>query len=139
MNTPPQVIAGGNINVSRFVKPSTAADMTVLQCGANEQAIGVAYEGNNSPPTPDLATSYAAIAGAPLRIYGPGDICQVVAGSGGVTRGGRVKSDADGKAVPIATTGTTIQQIAGWALETAAENELFRIMLHPYSERPALT
>lgn len=134
----PNFVAGGDIRICRFVKQSTSADYTVLEADANEQTIGISQEGTNDAPTSG-ASSLAAASGDPVAVYGLGDVCLLTIGSGGVTRGGRLKSDADGKGVAVATTGTTIQQIGARALESAAENELCRVQIVQYSERPALT
>ena len=139
-NTPPTLVAGGTIRTSRFVKLSSAADNTALEADANEEAIGVSYEGSNYPPLSDLvSTDNAAVEGQEFRVYGPGDVCQIVAGDA-VTRGQKLKSDADGRGVPIATSGTTLQRYGGFALESAAAaGERIRFMVLPGSVYPALS
>jgi hypothetical protein len=54
-------------------------------------------------------------------------------------RGNLLKSDADGKGVPIATTGTTIQQYGAMALESGKSGEKIRVFIMLGSERPAIT
>ncbi len=139
-NTPPTLVAGGTIRVSRFVKLSAAADDTGLEGGANDEVIGVAYEGSNYPPLSDLVTtSNAATVGQEFRLYGPGDVCQIVAGDA-VTRGAKLKSDSQGRGVPIASSGTTQQFYGGFALQSAtAAGELIRFLVHPGSVYPALS
>ncbi len=139
-NTPPRLVAGGDIRPCRFVKMSTAADDRGLECDANELPIGISYENGKYPPLNDLVTTNNhAAAGDPIGLYGDGDQCLLELGSGGATRGGRLKSDADGKGVAIATTGTTIQNYGAIALESGSEGEKIRVFILIGSERPALT
>lgn len=137
MKVDPQLIAGGDIRPARFIKLSTAADHTALEADANERIFGVAVDAFQDAPMPGGDTD-AAESGDAFRYYGVDDTCTVTVGSGGVTAGALLKSDADGKAVLAATTGTTTQWIAGEALEAASENELARIVVRSYPYRPAL-
>lgn len=139
-NTPPNLVAGGNIRPCRFVKLSGSYNHTALECDANEAPIGIAQEGSNYPPLSDLSlTVYAATSGQGLRIFGEGDVCLLEAGAE-ITRGARLKSDADGRGVPIASTGTAIQNIGAVALQSAAAaGEKIQVQVTFYSERPALT
>lgn len=132
-----QALAGGDINPSRFVKLSTAADYTLLEADANEQTVGASTDATRDAPVPNAST-LAAASGEPVHVKTIGSICLVTVGSGGVTRGALVKSDADGKAVLAATTGTTVQWVSGRALATCAEGELAPILLESYPYRPAL-
>ncbi len=136
-NTPPTLMAAGDILPSRFVK--LTADHKAQQAGDNERVIGIAQEGGNRPPLADLVTTIkAAENGQTFRLYGEGEVCLVEAGAA-IQPGDRLKSDANGRAVPIATTGTTIQNIGAVALEGAtAAGELVRCQVQIYSERPAL-
>lgn len=118
-NTPPLLIAGGDIYPSRFVMMDSSADRTGLQATANAVIIGVSMEGSNYPPLNDLVTTHkAAKEGDYFRLYGDGDYCLVEAGEA-FDRGTRLKADANGKAVAILTTGTTNQNIGAIALESS--------------------
>lgn len=134
-NVSPQLKAGGNILPHTFVKPSATADNTGLQCGANEQMLGISQEGLRDAPGLTGASSYAAIDGDTVKIYGLGDICLLKAGSGGYTRGDRLKSDATGGGVPIAGTGAN-QNVGAIALESAAAGELGRVQIILLSIEP---
>lgn len=139
-NTPPHLMANGNIRPSRFVKLDTSADKKVVEGTANAQIIGVSMEGTNYPPLNDLSiTAYAAEAGQYMQMYGDGDVCLLEAGDA-ITMGDRLKSDSAGRGVAIATSGTTIQQIGAVALQTAAAaGELILVQVATLrSERPAL-
>lgn len=63
----------------------------------------------------------------------PGGIYKVTAGTGGVTAGDKVASDATGQAVTFtdAGTGTAVKTIAGTAMSTAAAGELAEILFQP--------
>lgn len=130
-------IAGGTIRPSRFVKLSTAADHAVLEADANEQISGVSSDATQDAPIPG-ASGNAAESGDTLLVNQIGTIALVEVGSGGVTRGANVKSDADGKAILALTTGATMQWVGGQALASAAEGELAPILVHPFPHYPAL-
>jgi len=119
-NTPPNLLAGGTIRPSRFVKINTAADFSCLEGSANAEIIGVSMTGTNYPPLSDIvSTANAATVGQYIQIYGDGDVCLVEAGAA-ITRGDKLKSDSVGRAVSILTTGTVNQQVGAVALQSAA-------------------
>lgn len=137
-------VAQGNIGVSCFVKIDTTAatvahDNSVLQASTNDPIIGIAYEGSRQVPLSDVTNpNYAAIAGEPFRIYGDDDECQVIAGAT-ITAGQRLKSDSSGNAVPIATTGTTIQECGAIARESVLTGELCRVLVNIARILPAVS
>jgi hypothetical protein len=138
MPSDPNFIAGGDILPCRFVKLSDKH--TVVQGTDNAVVIGVAGPGAKIPPLNDLVSqNYHARAGDPVQVFGEGTECLLEAG-GTFAAGTRLKSDANGRGVAIATTGTTIQQIGAIALASAsAAGELVRCLVQIYSERPALS
>lgn len=139
-NTPPFLKAGGDIYPCRFVKLSAAADHTGLQAGDNEASIGVSMEGSNYPPLSDLvSTTKAAEDGEYFRLFGDGDQCLLEIGLA-VTRGQRLKPDANGRGVPVATTGTTLQNVGAVALAsgTASGEKIPVQVLCMRDTRPAL-
>lgn len=137
----PHLIAAGNIYPSRFVKIDTTAGASHkgLQADANAKTIGISHPGTYLAPLSDYAPAgYHAIAGLPIGLFGDTDVCLLEAGDT-IVQGDRLKSDANGKGVPIATSGTTIQQVGAVALESGAAGELIRVQVVRYSERPALS
>lgn len=133
----PHLIVGGNIRKARFIKLSTAADHTCLEADANERVFGVSVDAAQDAPMPG-ASENAGEATDAMRYYGVGEEATVEIGSGGCAAGTLGKSDADGKAVAAATTGTTLQWIACEFLETAVEGELARVVIRSYPFRPAI-
>lgn len=135
-NTPHNFRASGTIRPCRFIKISGNDDCA--ECDANDRPIGITYQDGKYPPLNDLVTTNNhAEDNDPVRSYGIGDICLLELG-GTVTAGDRLKSDADGKGVAIATTGTTIQQFGAVALEGGSSGEKRRVQIVLGSERPAL-
>jgi len=135
--TPPRLVAGGNVYPARFLKMSTVADDRCLQADANAQLIGISYpEGKYSPLSDLVTTNYHAVAGDSVGLYGDGEQCLLELG-GTVTRGGRIKADADGKGVAVATTGTTLQQYGAIALESGVSGDKIRVYVLLGSERPS--
>lgn len=131
--------ASGTIKPSRFVKLSGVRQ--VAQAGDNEEILGVAMEGSNRAPLSDLVSDvYAAQAGESLLVYSTGEMCLVEAGAA-VTAGDLLKSDAQGRAAPVATTGATIQNYGAIALDSAAgAGEKILALITPLQKvRPALT
>lgn len=132
------MVAGGDIRPARLVKLSTAADFTLLEADANERCFGVSMDATQDAPIPN-ADGDAAESGDHFMYYGAGEECVLEIGSGGVTRGAMIKSDADGKGVLAATTGTTLQWVAAEALETASAGEKAKVrVLAPTPYYPAL-
>lgn len=117
-------IVGGPVGLSasadlstkqhRFVKMSAA--MKVTLCGDGELPIGVLQ--NN----PDADGKAATVAGV-------GSTTKIIAGSGGITYGSKVSSDANGAGV-IAADG---DWMAGIALDSVAEGEKATLYLCPVS------
>ena len=124
----PNFLAGGDIRPSRFVKQDTTADNTVLECDANEAVVGISSEAGREPPLPSVSTIYAGQAGDNMLVYTEGDECLLELG-GTVAAGDNLKSDADGKGVAIATTGTTAQEIGAKALTSGASGERIRVQV----------
>jgi len=110
------------VSAFRFVKRGTADD-EIAESDANEVVVGIG---------PDYALSAAE-----MGFYASGGVSQVQCG-GTVTRGDRLKADADGKAVTIASSGTTIQNVGGIALRSGVDGDVIPAQVEIYSERPAL-
>ena len=132
-------ISGGTIRTARFVKQSTAADQTFLEADANEQAVGISDVAPKAAPIDGANATDIAASGDQFMYHPEGNVCLLEIGSGGVTRGAQIKSDADGKGVLAATTGATMQWVGAMALETDAEGELARVLVKVFPIYPALT
>lgn len=125
MNAAPGLIAGGDIEPSRFVKLSTTADHTGLQCTANAEPIGISQVGSFDPPGLTGSATKAAAAGQPIQIFGEGEICLLQAGVSGFIAGDDLKSDADGKGIVAAST----EKVGAKALETVSAGEYGRVQV----------
>lgn len=131
----PAFKANGTIRRCRFVKQDTSADNLVLEADANEAIVGISDESAQDAPIPN-ASANAAEAGDMLRIYTIGKVCLLEVGTGGWTPGAELKSDADGKGVLVATTGTTIQEIGAIALKTGVAGDLSPVIVFRGVRRP---
>lgn len=130
----PANIASGTIVTSRFV--TISGSNTVAQCGANGRIYGVSQEGGRVAPTPDVTADppQAAVSGEQLTVHHvPGTIVMVEVGTGGVTAGGLVESDSNGKAVTAGTTAATVREVGGIALATVAAGGKCPIELRQHS------
>jgi len=120
--------AGGTIAPSSFVKVSTAADNTALQCSAaTDVVLGIAQVGMKR--TPGLAgsdTAIAAQAGDVISIFSLGDVAPIQLGTGGCTRGDLLTSDSSGFGV----TASTGNEVGAQALQsgTVGAQVLSRIL-----------
>lgn len=125
--------ASANIEPMRIVKISGVR--TVATCGANEAAIGVAGRSSNVDYDD---TKHASTSSPGVEIRSAGQVAYVVCG-GAVTAGNKIKSDGSGEAVASATTGTTLQNVVGIALETGADGEIIQMLVQPETYYPALS
>lgn len=139
MITELQLVARGAIAPFRFVKLDTSTENGCLQATDNSDIIGVAQGGTNKPEVSGLVSAqYAAEAGQPLRVSGVGSIAMLEVG-GTVTPGQYLKSDSQGRGVPVATTGTTIQNYGAIALQGGSSGSIIRVQVIIGKVRPALT
>lgn len=109
--------ASGTILVNRFVKVS-GAHTVAQQNSAGAVCIGSSQDGGRAAPIP-LNTAdpvEAAQSGEQLNVYVFGELVpdsypQIALGTGGITAGQNIMSDANGKGV-LATTGNYVCAIA---------------------------
>lgn len=125
-------VAGGNITPSRFVAQNTSYDSTVDNASsANQRCLGVSQTGTRKAPGTGADDGYAAVAGEPVQVYMPGEVAPLQIGSGGVTRGQLIKTDASGNGVAAATTGQNLQWVHAQALESGASGEIINVLVLP--------
>lgn len=137
-NTPPRLVADGTIYPCRFVKMSATKGHRGLQAEANDAVIGISYEGGKRPPLSDLVTDNPhAEAGDPIGLYGDGEQCLLELGADAAP-GNKLKADDDGKGVPIATEGTSLQEFGAVALEGGKAGEKIQVFTVLGSQRPAI-
>jgi len=140
MYTELTLVARGNILPSRFVQLDGSSECGCIQAGANSDIIGVAQAGTNLPQVTGLINAqYAAVSGQQVMVAGLGSICLVEAGDE-ITPGQYLKSDSVGRAVPIDTTATTVENYGAIALQAASgAGEKIRVQVLIGKVRPALT
>lgn len=121
--------ANGTIRVARFVKIDPADNNSVLECDANERTIGISQIGGRTAPIPSVTTDppEAAQSGEDVMVHLQGENCLLLIGSGGVTAGGLLKADADGKGVAIDETAGNKEEAGAIALETAAADTYCKV------------
>lgn len=122
----PNYLAGGDINPSRFVSSDPSNNNRVIQSTANLRIQGVSQEGTKAAPQSG-ASALAAASGDQVTVYGDGDQCLVTYGDT-VTRGQRLKADADGKAVPMATSGA-VQNTGAIALQSGSAGDIRMVLV----------
>jgi hypothetical protein len=105
-------IASGNISPARFVKLSTTALGQVTQCGAGDQIYGISQPGTHNVPYLGLDDGWAAQANEPLNIFGLGSKDVLLTLGGSVTKGDRLKSDANGQGVTTTSANDEVGAIA---------------------------
>lgn len=120
------LLAKGNIPFASFVKVDTGNDNAALVATANSVNVGISQEGTHDAPGLTGSTVYAAATGQNLTIYSLGDVCRLLAGSGGWTRGQLLKSDANGAGVPATSVGDNVSAVA---IESASTGEYGRVQV----------
>ena len=140
MTTPLTMRANGTVRVGRFIKIDPSDNNSVLEANANERCFGISGMGGREAPIPSATADppEAAQSGDNIEIRTIGELCLLYVGSGGLTAGDRVKSDADGGGVKWLTNGTSptgvMQNIGAIALETASAGEYCLVQVHIFSE-----
>lgn len=134
-NLPVPFVANGDIRPYRICKLDANGPKLVLEADANEAAIGISQGGLMN--FPGSGTTLAAEDDRSVGIYTNGSICLLELG-GTVDEGNFIKSDADGKGVAAATTGTTKQQIAAKCLEGGGSGAIVRVLVQCHEIFPAL-
>lgn len=126
--TTPNFVAGGNISPCCPVYPTTftSGANTTATCvkqatDATVPMLGIASPATDYPPINDSAhvtvSSYAAVAGEPVRIFGVGEVCHAIVGTGGVTIGKMLIAATNGVTDASASVGQ--QYVVALALETS--------------------
>lgn len=111
------------VNANRLVMhDSSNAGQVKQSTAASRFFVGVSDQASSGSGTVSVQVHTAV-----------GSIVPVVAGSGGVTAGDQIASDANGQGVTFtdAGTGTAVKTIAGIAMATAAAGELFPMLISP--------
>lgn len=126
-------VASGDVRPCRIVKANTSADFGCTEADANEVGIGISREGTRA-----FDSANAAVAADHLLVFVEGAECLLELGSGGATAGAYLKSDADGKGVLVATSGTTEQNIVARAEEAGAEGAKIRVTVMIRARYPAI-
>lgn len=133
-NVAPSLACGGNVLPVSFVKVSTAANATMLQCGANELPIGISPDGVQDPlGLAGASATYIGTTTLPCEIHAEGDVCLLRAGTGGWTRGDELVSDSSGYGV---TAGNQYpNNVGAIALSSVAVNEygLVQVRIRGYA------
>jgi hypothetical protein len=112
-----QFVAGGAIADRRFVKFGANDDEVVQAAAATDLIVGVSHQpgGVASGERIDVVLS---------------GIAEVDAG-GAITRGAKVTSDGNGKAVAAAPAAGANAQVGGIAIRTYANNDVGEVFLSP--------
>ncbi len=100
------LVAGGNINPSRFVTQSTTSDRVCTLSASGDKPIGISNPGSHLTPLLSFDDGFAAIAGEDLFVYDKDDSEAWLELGGTVTAGDFLKPDGSntGKGI-TATTG----------------------------------
>ena len=119
----PLTAAEDGIRSRRFVSLVAAgADFRVHEADAGEQVVGITRE--NSRRWNDVSH---ADTGEPVAVYTHSQTCRLVAGAA-VTVGERLKSDAEGRGIPLVGGAGTTEEYGAVALEAAsAANEVIQV------------
>lgn len=122
----PNFIANSTIQPSVFVSVDTSIDNACnATSGTATEIIGIAQEWTKYPPIPGASTE-AADAGDPIKVYGLGDICLLQSTSAGWTSGDRLTANSAGTG---AITASTTNHYGAVALTTMSAAGLGRVQV----------
>lgn len=121
--------ASGTILVARFVKIS--GTNTIAQAGATDKVCGVSQMGGYQAPIPSVTADpvEAAVTGGFCNVFGLGEECLLVIGTGGCTEGDYLKAESGGTAIPLGNSGKEF--IGAQAHETRSAGEYCRVTVMP--------
>jgi hypothetical protein len=134
------LILNGPVQPMRFLVMDTTRDYAVIQAtGATVMLLGISQQGTKIAPnlieglvgyiaSSATIVNYAGIAGDSIEIFHAGDICRLVAGTGGWTPGALLTSDANGAGV-VATTGN---HVGALAMSACSVGEFGEVIVRPY-------
>lgn len=120
----PAYVASEDIQPSVFVNIVDSTDYTIETCDAGDVSIGVMHESTWEAALPGVSNPPAVVTGYSKRVYGLGEVCDVVAG-GAIDASDRLKPDTNGHAV-VAGAG---EEYSAVALADAASGELCRVLI----------
>lgn len=103
----PNYVAGEDLYPARIVKRATDENNAVLMADDGTAVpVGVVFNGTREAPIPSVTTAYAALDQEPVRVHGPGDVCEVEIGET-LTDGCEVMAGTNGVAM-VATAGNYV-------------------------------
>jgi hypothetical protein len=120
------MVADGNIAPARFVTMSTTKAGRVTQATAGQQIFGVSVPQVRNAPYSSLDDGFTAIQGEQVGVFGPPDKDVMLEIGGTVTRGDRLKADANGKGV---TTVTNLDEYGAIAQDSGTSGQLIPVQL----------
>lgn len=121
--TNPSYVFGADVRPSRIVQITGDHEVSEATAGT-QQLVGVSHEGTFEAPIPG-ASELAGRLGESARIYGDGDMCEVIVGAVALAAGVNVTADANGAA--IAATG--VLNVVGKTLAAGAAAGKVRIQV----------
>lgn len=128
----PRFLASADISPSRILIQDTTKNFHVTNPTDNTtKPIGISQDGTRDAPGITGASGLAASSGQPLNVYGDGEECLLLAGTGGWTAGDLIGSGSTtdaGKGVTL-TPGVGLVWAVGRALETVSAGELGRVLI----------
>ena len=129
MDQAKNMMAGGTIIRSRFVRMDSSDNNVVIASGANTKVVGISQESSRVAPIPEVTTDppNAAIVGEVVKVYGLGQTCLLEIGSGGCLAGDWLKSGSGG--VGIALTDDDNGRVGALALSAANSGELATVQV----------
>ncbi len=118
-------VASSTIQPARFVTPS--GDNTVTQSVLGDEPIGISGVAVKYAPIPQITNNPGAEAGDTLQVYGLGDYCLLVLGSGGCNAGDFLKPDGSGQG--IVSGNTAVDAVGARAVNGGAVGEFVRVQI----------
>lgn len=111
------VTAGSAVTANTIAKFGANDDTMIPATGSTDQLIGI--------------FDHDAASSAEVRVLLPGNIGNLKLGTGGITRGGFVTSDANGLGVAPGSTAGTNYTVIGYALKSGSAGDIVPVLIAP--------
>ncbi len=128
MDMPKVMRANGNIYPSRFVSIDASDNNSVLQAASGARTFGISSVGGREAPIPSLSTVYAAQTGDEIPLFTLGMTCLLELGAACLA-GNRLKSDTNGKCVPLSAGSGVMEHYGAEALEAGSAGDFVKVLV----------
>lgn len=123
--------SGGNLYPSRFVMADANNSYIGLQATAGAGILGISREDTRTSQPDSSSIDYHAISGDSIGLHTDPEQTCLLTIADTVSHGDRLKSDADGKGVPVDTTSGGNQEYGAVAAQAGVSGDRIKVYPRP--------